>query len=60
MHRFIAAEKVNHSVSTLCRVLEVSRSGYYASQRRPACRRDVEDKRLGELIAVEHNFFFNY
>ncbi|MCC6790135.1 MAG: IS3 family transposase [Thermomicrobiales bacterium] len=54
MHRFIAAEKVNHSVSMLCRVLEVSRSGYYASQRRPACRRDVEDRRLGELIAREH------
>ncbi len=54
MHRFIAAEKVNHSVATLCRVLEVSRSGYYAAQRRPACRRVVEDRRLGELIADEH------
>jgi transposase InsO family protein len=54
VHRFIAAEKVNHSVSMLCRVLEVSRSGYYAAQRRPACRRDVEDARLGELIAAEH------
>ena len=54
MHRFIAAEKANHSVSRLCEVLEVSRSGYYAAQRRPACRRDVEDERLGELIAGEH------
>ena len=54
MHRFIAAEKVNHSVSTLCRVLEVSRTGYYAAQRRPACRRDVEDQRLGALIEEEH------
>mgnify|MGYP000368436578 CR=1 FL=1 len=54
MHRFIAAEKANHSVSTLCRVLEVSRSGYYAAQRRPACRRDVEDRRLGELIGEIH------
>ena len=34
MHRFIAAERADHSVSTLCRVLEVSPSGYYASQRR--------------------------
>lgn len=54
MHRFIAAEEANHSVSTLCRVLEVSRSGYYAAQGRPACRRAVEDERLGELIAAEH------
>ena len=54
MHRFIAAERANHSVSMLCEVLEVSRSGYYAAQRRPACRRDVEDERLGELIAGEH------
>jgi len=38
---FIAAEKANHSVSTLCRVLAVSRSGYYAAQRRPASRRAV-------------------
>ena len=54
MHRFIAAEKANHSVSRICEVLEVSRSGYYAALRRPACRRDVEDARLGELIAAEH------
>lgn len=54
MHRFIAAEEANHSVATLCRVLEVSRSGYYASRRRPACRRAVEDARLGDLVAEEH------
>jgi len=54
VHRFIAAEKANHSVSMLCRVLDVSRSGYYASQRRPASRRAVEDERLGALIAAEH------
>jgi putative transposase len=54
IHRFIAAERANHSVSTLCRVLEVSPSGYYASQRRPACRRDVEDERLCELIEEIH------
>ncbi|MCL4286172.1 MAG: IS3 family transposase [Thermoleophilia bacterium] len=54
MHRFIAAEKANHSVSMLCRVLDISRSGYYAAQRRPASRRAVEDARLGKLIAAEH------
>ncbi len=55
MHRFIAAEKANHSVSTLCRVLEVSRSGHYEAQRRPACRRVVEDARLAALITDEHD-----
>ena len=30
--RFIAAEKERHSVSLLCRVLRVSRSGFYAWQ----------------------------
>ena len=55
MHRFIAAERANHSVSMLCRVLEVSPSGYYAAQRRPASRRDVEDTRLGELIEEIHD-----
>ena len=54
MHRPVAAEKANHSVSTLCRVLEVSRSGYYEAQRRPACRRAVEDARLSELITEIH------
>ncbi len=54
MHRFIAAQRANHSVSMFCRVLEVSPSGYYAAQRRPACRRAVEDARLGELVAAEH------
>jgi len=29
MYRFIDAEKANHSVRTLCRVLEVSRSSFY-------------------------------
>ena len=27
-YRFIAAEKVNHAVAMLCRVLRVSRSGF--------------------------------
>lgn len=29
MYRFIDAEKANHSIRTLCRVLEVSRSSFY-------------------------------
>lgn len=40
---FIAAEKDNHSVSLLCRVLEVSRSGFYAWSTRPPSQRLVRD-----------------
>ncbi len=30
VYRFIAAEKAAHSIAIMCRVLEVSRSGYHA------------------------------
>ena len=30
MYRFIATEKAAHSIVIMCRVLEVSRSGYHA------------------------------
>ena len=46
MHRFIAAERAYHSVSTLCRVLEVSRAGFYAAERRAPCGRRLEDERI--------------
>jgi hypothetical protein len=36
---FIQAEKANFPVAMMCRLLEVSRSGFYASrQRRPSAR----------------------
>ncbi len=54
MHRFIRAERANHSVTTLCRVLGVSRAGFYAAQRRPPCRRAQEDKAIAEVIAEIH------
>ena len=40
---FIAAEKANHKVTTLCRVLGVSRSGFHAWQARRPSLRAVED-----------------
>ncbi len=43
---FIAAEKAEHSIKLLCRVLGVSRSGFHAWRRREPCVRAVEDERL--------------
>jgi putative transposase len=43
-----------HSLTTMCRVLDVSASGYYAwTNRAPSCR-SVEDARLLELIRTFH------
>jgi putative transposase len=51
---FIGAEKARHSVPTLCRMLGVSRSGYYAWKRREPSRHALEDARLGTLIVAAH------
>jgi putative transposase len=52
--RFIAAERANHSISLMCRVLGVSRSGFQAWQRRMPSGRALADARLGEQIARVH------
>lgn len=52
--RFIAAEKASHSVTLLCRVLGVSRSGFYAWSRRPPSPRAVADLDLGARIELAH------
>src|SRR5690606_38845898 len=44
---FIRAEKANYPIRTLCRVLEVSRSGYYAFEKHvPSAHAELD----GELI----------
>ncbi len=43
---FIAAKKAEHSIKIMCRVLEVSRSGFHAWARRSPSPRAVEDARL--------------
>ena len=48
--RFIAAEKTNHSISLMCRVLEVSRSGFHAWEQRPPSERALADAALTERI----------
>jgi putative transposase len=52
--RFIQAEKANHHVRTLCRLLEVSSSGYYAFCTRPPSRRSLEDLELTDQILTIH------
>jgi putative transposase len=52
--RFIEAEKANHAVSTMCRVLEVSRSGYYAWSSRPPSERAVANAALVDEIRRVH------
>jgi hypothetical protein len=50
---FIAAEKAWASVTTLCRVLEVSRSGFYAwEDRDPSKHSMVDDKLCVEIVAI--------
>ena len=53
--RFIDAEKASYPVVVLCRVLEVSPSGYYAWRRRPEPTRAKEDAQLAVEIAAEHS-----
>jgi putative transposase len=52
--RFIAAEKANHPISLMCRVLGVSRQGFHAWLRRTPSKRWVSDVRLLELIDAIH------
>ena len=52
--RFIAAEKAHHSIATMCRVLGVSRAGFYAWERRAPSDRDLADAWLLEKIREVH------
>jgi putative transposase len=53
-YRLIEAEKAHHGVSRLCRVLGVSRAGFYAWQGRPPSARAVADQVLTAQIRVIH------
>jgi putative transposase len=52
--RLIEAEKAHHAVSLLCRVLGVSRAGFYAWTKRPASQRARQDAELTEQILKVH------
>jgi transposase InsO family protein len=53
-YRFIAAERANYSVALMCRVLGVSRSGYYGWSTRPPSKREVDDRSLSVRIREIH------
>jgi putative transposase len=53
-YRLIEAEKARHSVPLLCRLLGVSRSGYYAWRRRPRSEKARFDAVLSEKIETIH------
>jgi transposase InsO family protein len=51
---FVAAEKARFPVSTMCRYLCVSTSGFYAWSNRGKSARRVEDERLARAVAHVH------
>jgi transposase InsO family protein len=51
---FIRAHARVYHVTTMCRVLEVSKAGYYAWRARPLCDRVREDRALRERIRQIH------
>ena len=51
---FIAAKMAEFPITVLCRILEVSRAGFYASIGRPPPPRVVEDEKLAVLVREAH------
>jgi putative transposase len=51
---FIAAKEVAFSVSTMCRVLGVTKSGFYAWKKRPKPERERRDAQLAATVAAVH------
>lgn len=54
LFKLIDAEKASYPVSRLCRVLGVSRSGYYDWKDRPSSKRERENATLTEQIREVH------
>jgi putative transposase len=55
LFKLIDAEKANYPISLLCRVLGVSRSGYYGWKDRPPSERDKENAALTAKIREIHD-----
>ena len=54
VYEFIKAHRGEYDVSTMCRVLDVARAGYYAWLREPQSSRAQEDARLLGLIQASY------
>jgi putative transposase len=52
--QFIRARKAEYPVKTMCRLLEVSRSGFYRWNKMTASKRAREDAKLRPRIAASH------
>ena len=55
--QFIKANRSDYPIQTMCRVLEVSRSGSYAWLKRPPSQRTKEDEKLTNRIRTIYNPF---
>ncbi len=53
-YRFIDAHRTEHAVVTMCRVLSVSKAGYYAWRDRAPSKRELSNKRLAAEIRTVH------
>ncbi len=49
-YRFIEQYRAEHSITLMCKVLQVSRSGYYAWRKRPNSAREMANQELGAEI----------
>jgi len=52
---FIEAQKAYYRIRILCRVMQVSHSGFYAWRKRPECARRVQDRKLLTLVRRFHH-----
>jgi len=61
VYGFVAAKKAEHSIKIMCRVLEVSRSGYHAWAARAPSRRAICDAGLiGQIAAIHAGSLMTY
>ena len=60
-YRFIAEHQREYAVTTMCQVLEVSVSGFYAWRQRPPSARQIADEgvsaRIGQLHQASHQIY---